>query len=153
MPRAGRLQWTVGPQDSAPAAATEVGPWTRSSDEQPSEDSVRPRAVASRATSERHGGADHWLPAAICGSLVLGFALPYVFLATLNLAQSATPNELQGRVSAALTLALFGPQAPTQALGSLLISHTTYITIYIASAALSLAIGIWLVLQPPAAET
>lgn len=76
-----------------------------------------------------------------------------MFLATLNLAQSATPNELQGRVSAALTLALFGPQAPTQALGSLLISHTTYITIYIASAALSLVIGIWLVLQPPAAET
>jgi Na+/melibiose symporter-like transporter len=91
--------------------------------------------------------ADHWLPAAVCGSLVLGFALPYVFLATLNLAQRVTPNELQGRVSAALILALFGPQAPMQALGSLLISHASYITIYIASAALSLAIAFWLALQ------
>ncbi len=91
--------------------------------------------------------ANHWLPAAIGGSLILGFALPYVFLATLNLAQRVTPNAVQGRVSAALTLALFGPQAPMQALGSLLISHTTYIAIYIASSVLGLGIAIWLVFQ------
>jgi Major Facilitator Superfamily len=91
--------------------------------------------------------ADHWLPAAVCGSLVLGFALPYVFLATLNLAQRVTPNELQGRVSAALILALFGPQALMQALGSLLISHTSYVTIYIGSAVLGLAIAAWLARQ------
>ena len=52
----------------------------------------------------------HWVPAAILGSLVLGFALPWVFLATLNLAQAPHHTELQGRVSAALTLALFGPR-------------------------------------------
>lgn len=93
--------------------------------------------------------ANHSLPAAVTGSLVLGFALPYVFLATLNLAQRVTPNQLQGRVSAALTLALFGPQAPMQALGSLLISHATYITIYIGSAAFSTGIAVWLALQAP----
>lgn len=85
--------------------------------------------------------ANHWLPAALTGSAVLGFALPFVFLATLNAAQRATPQELQGRVSAALTLALFGPQALTQSIGSALIAHATYIQIYIASAALGLAIA------------
>ncbi len=88
--------------------------------------------------------ANHWLPAALFGSVVLGFALPYVFLATLNVAQRATPNELQGRVSAALLFALFGPQALTQTIGSALIIHATYIEIYTASAAISLAIAGWL---------
>lgn len=88
--------------------------------------------------------ANHWLPAALAGSLVLGFALPYVFLATLNVAQRATPNELQGRVSAALLFALFGPQALTQTIGSALIAHVTYIEIYAGSAAVSLAIAVWL---------
>ena len=83
----------------------------------------------------------HWVPAAILGSLILGFALPWVFLTTLNIAQNATPTELQGRVSAALTLALFGPQAPMQALGALLIAHATYTEIFLASAAASLAIA------------
>jgi MFS family permease len=90
--------------------------------------------------------ADHWRVAAVVGSLVLGFALPYVFLAVLNVAQRATPDDLQGRVSAALTLALFGPQAATQAVGSALIAHATYIEIFIASAAVSLAIAAWLAL-------
>jgi MFS family permease len=85
-----------------------------------------------------------WLPTAVLGSLVLGFALPYVFLAILNVAQRSTPNELQGRVSAALMLALFGPQAPTQAFGSLLITHATYAEIYTASAAIGLMIALWL---------
>jgi MFS family permease len=88
--------------------------------------------------------ATGWLPAALCGSFVLGFALPYVFLATLSIAQRLSPQHLQGRVSAALTLALFGPQAPMQALGSLLISDVGYATLFVASAVVSLAIGGWL---------
>jgi MFS family permease len=91
--------------------------------------------------------ANHWLPAALAGSIVLGFALPYVFLATLNGAQRLTPNELQGRVSAALIFALFGPQALTQAIGSVLIAHIDYIEIYLASAAISLGIACWLALR------
>lgn len=96
--------------------------------------------------------ANHWLPAALIGSFVLGFALPYVFLATLNVAQHATPNSLQGRVSAALTVALFGPQALTQAIGAALIVHVTYTEIYISSALVSLGIASWLSLQPKRGE-
>ena len=71
----------------------------------------------------------------------------------MNVAQRATPNELQGRVSAALLFALFGPQALTQTLGSALIVHASYIEIYAASAVISLAIAGWLLAArvPPAA--
>jgi MFS family permease len=92
--------------------------------------------------------ASGWLPAAVLGSVVLGFALPWVFLAVLNLAQRMTPNPLQGRVSAAITLALFGPQAPTQGLGALAISHATYRQIYLASAAVGVVIAVWLAARP-----
>jgi hypothetical protein len=62
----------------------------------------------------------------------------------VNIAQRSTDTPLQGRVSAALTLVLFGPQAPTQALGALLIANTSYQVIYIASGAFSLLIALWL---------
>ena len=78
------------------------------------------------------------------GTLVLGFALPYAFLGVLSVAQRETPTHLQGRVSAALSLALFGPQAPMQALGALLIAHVTYAEVYAGSAALTLVAGGWL---------
>jgi hypothetical protein len=60
------------------------------------------------------------------------------------MAQRLTPHHLQGRVSAAITLLLFGPQAPMQALGSLLIAHADHATVFVASAAVSLAVGAWL---------
>ncbi len=91
--------------------------------------------------------ADHSLPSVLIGSAVLGFALPYVFLATLNVAQRTTPDQLQGRVSAALIFALFGPQALTQLAGAALITHITYIQIYLSSAAVSLTIAGWLILR------
>lgn len=88
--------------------------------------------------------ANRSLPAALAGSVVLGFALPYVFLAILNVAQRATPDHLQGRVSAALLFALFGPQALLQTIGSALITHVSYVEIYVASAVVSLLIAGWL---------
>jgi Major Facilitator Superfamily len=88
--------------------------------------------------------APGWLPSALLGSLVLGFALPFVFLAVLSLAQRQTPLHLQGRVSAAITLALFGSGAPTQALGSFAIAHTSFGLIFLASAAAAGLIAIWL---------
>lgn len=88
------------------------------------------------------------LPVALAGTLVLGFALPWAFLAVLNLAQRQTPGELQGRVSAAITLALFGPQAPLQALGALAISVTGFAVIYAASAIAALALAGWLATRP-----
>jgi MFS family permease len=83
-----------------------------------------------------------WLPLAIAGSVVLGFALPWLFLALLNLAQRRTPPELQGRVSAAVTLVFFGPQAPLQALGALAIRYATYRQLYLAGAAVAVATAI-----------
>jgi Na+/melibiose symporter-like transporter len=83
--------------------------------------------------------ASGWLPLAIAGSVVLGFALPWLFLALLNLAQRCTPPELQGRVSAAVTLVFFGPQAPLQALGALAIRYATYRQLLVAGAAVAVA--------------
>jgi Na+/melibiose symporter-like transporter len=86
------------------------------------------------------------LSLAIVGSLVFGFALPWVYLAVLNVAQSSTPLHLQGRVSAAIALCIFGPQAPLQALGSLAIKYISYQTLYIGAAAVAMLTAIWFVL-------
>jgi MFS family permease len=86
--------------------------------------------------------ATGWLPLAVAGSVVLGFALPWLFLALLNLAQRRTPPQLQGRVSAAVTLAFFGPQAPLQALGALAIRYLTYQQLYLTGAAVAVATAI-----------
>jgi Na+/melibiose symporter-like transporter len=82
------------------------------------------------------------LPLAIAGSVVLGFALPWLYLALLNLAQRCTPPELQGRVSAAVTLVFFGPQAPLQAIGALAIRYAAYQQLYLAGAAVAAATAI-----------
>jgi MFS family permease len=88
------------------------------------------------------------LPLALTGTLVLGFALPWAFLAVLNITQRETPAPLQGRVSAAVTIALFGPQAPLQALGSAAITVVGFAEIYIASALVTLAVALWLATRP-----
>ena len=88
------------------------------------------------------------LPLALAGTFVLGFALPWAFLAVLNIAQRETPPELQGRVSAAVTLALFGPQAPLQALGSVAIAVFSFAEIYVAGSLAALAIAVWLATRP-----
>jgi Major Facilitator Superfamily len=89
------------------------------------------------------------LSLALAGTLVLGFALPWAFLAVLNIAQRETPDELQGRVSAAVTIALFGPQAPLQALGSAAITVVGFSEIYVASAIAALVVAAWLATRPP----
>jgi MFS family permease len=86
--------------------------------------------------------ATGWLPLAVAGSVVLGFALPWLFLALLSLAQRRTPAELQGRVSGVVMLAFFGPQAPLQALGALAIGYVTYRQLYLAGAAVAVATAI-----------
>ena len=88
------------------------------------------------------------LSAALAGTLVLGFALPWAYLAVLNLAQRETPDQLQGRVSGAVSLAMFGPQAPLQALGSLAITVVGFGAIYVASAVAALALAAWLATRP-----
>jgi Major Facilitator Superfamily len=82
------------------------------------------------------------VPLSIAGSVVLGFALPWLFLALLNLSQRRTPPELQGRVSAAVLLVFFGPQAPLQALGALAIRYATYQQLYLAGSAVAITTAI-----------
>ena len=84
---------------------------------------------------------------ALAGTVVLGFALPWVFLAVVNLAQRVTPTQLQGRVSAAVTLVMFGPQAPMQALGSLAIVYGTFQQIYAGGAIAALICAAYLALR------
>ncbi|MBV9450871.1 MAG: MFS transporter [Streptosporangiaceae bacterium] len=81
---------------------------------------------------------------ALAGTVVLGFALPWVFLAVINLAQRVTPTELQGRVSAAVTLVMFGPQAPMQAMGSLAIRYGTFRQLFVGGAIVALACAAYL---------
>ena len=93
------------------------------------------RAPPSHGLASKRGSSARWS---------LGFSLPFVFLAVLSLAQRATPIGLQGRVSAVISLALFGPQAPMQAAGSLAIAHTSFRTIFLALAAAAGLIAVWL---------
>jgi MFS family permease len=81
--------------------------------------------------------ATSWAPLAVAASVVMGFALPWLFLALLNLAQRCTPPDLQGRVSAAVMLVFFGPQAPLQAAGALAIRYASYQELYLAAAAVA----------------
>jgi MFS family permease len=85
-----------------------------------------------------------WAPAALAGSVVSGFALPWTVVALINIAQRATPDALQGRVSAAVTLALFAPQPVAQALGAWAIAGVDFRYVYLAAAVGTLATGVWL---------
>lgn len=85
-----------------------------------------------------------WMPAAVVGALVSGFALPWVFLGLLNLSMRVTPDALQGRVSAAISLVFFGPQAPMQALGALAITQVSYRVLYLGVALIAVFAGLWL---------
>jgi MFS family permease len=85
-----------------------------------------------------------WEPAALAGSVVSGFALPWTVVALINLAQRTTPDVLQGRVSAAVTLALFAPQPLAHAAGAGAIAGFDYRYVYLAAAVATLATGVWL---------
>ncbi|HEV7651085.1 MAG TPA: MFS transporter [Actinophytocola sp.] len=83
-------------------------------------------------------------PAALAGSVVAGFALPWTVVALINLAQRATPDASQGRVSAAVGLALFAPQPIAQAVGAGAIAAVDFRYVYLAAAIGTLAAGAWL---------
>ena len=76
-----------------------------------------------------------WLPVPLLGWFVRGFALPWVVVAAITLAQRLTPANLQGRVSAAITFVLFAPQPLAQAVGAALIAHLDYRFVYVGVAA------------------
>ncbi len=84
--------------------------------------------------------ATGWLPAVLAGSFVLGFALPWVVAAALNLVQRRAPEHLQGRCAAALSFALFAPLPVLQLAGAALITHVGYRAVFGGGAVLVLAV-------------
>jgi MFS family permease len=84
---------------------------------------------------------------ALASSLVFGFALPWSFVAALNLAQRRAPDALQGRVSGALMFALFAPQPLAQGAGALAITRVDYRLVYLACAVVTFTAGAWLARQ------
>lgn len=82
-----------------------------------------------------------WLPAALAGAFLRGFALPWIVIATITIAQRLTPLDLQGRVSAAVTVLLFAPQPLAQASGAAIIDHATYRQVDLAVAATGLVLA------------
>lgn len=78
------------------------------------------------------------LPAVLAGAFVLGFALPWVVIAVVNLGQRLTPSHLQGRVAAATVLLLFAPQPVAQLAGAAAITVVDYWALYLTSAGLAL---------------
>jgi hypothetical protein len=58
--------------------------------------------------------------------IISGFAVPWSLLGIVCLGQRLSAISLQGRVSAAITLLVFGPQPVTQAIGAALITRLSY---------------------------
>jgi MFS family permease len=79
------------------------------------------------------------LPTALAGSLVAGFALPWTVLAVVNLSQRVTPDDLQGRVSAAVMLVLFAPQPLAHVVGAVAVGQLSFRWLYLGCAVATLA--------------
>lgn len=85
--------------------------------------------------------ATGWLPAVAVGQVVSGFYLPWVVIAAITAGQRLTPDHLQGRVAAAITLLLFAAQPLTQAGGAALINVLDYRSVYVLVAVLGLLLA------------
>lgn len=85
--------------------------------------------------------ATGWLPAVAVGRVVSGFYLPWVVIAAITAGQRLTPDHLQGRVAAAITLLLFAAQPLTQAGGAALINVLDYRSVYVLVAVLGLLLA------------
>jgi MFS family permease len=66
------------------------------------------------------------LPAVFAGAIVLGASLPPLIVGLMTLLQRRTPNELQGRVSAAADTLITVPQTLSIAVGAILVSEVNY---------------------------
>jgi MFS family permease len=75
------------------------------------------------------------LPAALAASVIFGLFLPWIVIAAITATQRLTPDHLQGRVSATLTLLLFAPLPVAQALGAATIGVLGYRLTYLLAAA------------------
>lgn len=66
-------------------------------------------------------------------------------IAVINLAQHCTSAALQGRVSAAITLALFALQPLAQMLSAVAIGEVSFHTLYGAAALTTLGTAVWVI--------
>lgn len=82
-----------------------------------------------------------WLPAVLLGWLIRGFSLPWIVIAAITAGQRLTPDQMQGRVAAAITLLLFAAQPLTQAGGAALITVLDYHAVYVLVAVLGLLLA------------
>jgi MFS family permease len=89
--------------------------------------------------------ATGWLPAVLAGWVIRGFSLPWIVIAVITAAQQLTPDALQGRVAATVTLLLFAAQPVTQAAGAALLGPLNFRAVYLTVCALTaaLAFGLW----------
>jgi MFS family permease len=83
------------------------------------------------------------IPTALAASFVLGFALPWTVVALINLTQRTTPDALQGRVFAVVSLVLFAPQPIAHALGAAAIAEIDFRFVYLSTAAVTLVTVPW----------
>jgi hypothetical protein len=90
------------------------------------------------------------LPPTLIGSVVRGLALPWTLVGALSLSQRLTPDTLQGRTSAALSLLLFGPTPVALAVGALLVGPVGYRGLFGGAAVLT-ALQLVVPLRPRAA--
>lgn len=80
---------------------------------------------------------------AVIGSTLRGGALPWIVIAVITAAQVRTPGPLQGRVSAAVTLALFATQPLATTAGALLVDPLGYRLLYLGAAVGFAVLGGW----------
>ena len=85
----------------------------------------------------------------LAGVVVLGYALPLMFVAYTTLVQIRTPQAIMGRVSTALEVVLGTPQAISIAVGSLLVSLLSFRTIFAIMAATTALAALYLVSRSP----
>lgn len=76
------------------------------------------------------------LPLALAAALLAGFALPWCLLGLITLGQRLSPNDVQGRVSAAIALVVFGPLPVSQTIGAAMITRLSFHAVYGIAAAL-----------------
>jgi MFS family permease len=85
----------------------------------------------------------------LVGRFAQGFFLPWVLVAVVTAGQRLTPDALQGRTAALITLALFGPVPLVQAVGALVFGGVDYHLTYLLTAAGVATVGVLLLRARP----
>jgi hypothetical protein len=86
--------------------------------------------------------------AAVGGSLIAGFGLPWLIAASMTLVQRSTPTHLQGRVSTCLDVLTGVPQSTSIAVGAGLVAVVGFQVMLAVVGAVTLASGAWLLTRP-----